>query len=309
MQLSEFWSALRRRWYLVLVAVLVAAGASVLAVYLVGPTYKAQSAVLMLPPGTTVQQATPGSADGNPYLSLGSVSQARDVVVRALTASTTHEELCRTTGSADYQTMLAGMCKSDPTVTYAATPDFTSSAPMVLITIEADTPRNAIVALQAVSDLVPGTLLRLQEDLNLRPRALITSTPVVMDETPKPAHKAQIRASIAAGAAALGLSLLAIGLVDGLLLSRRPRSPLEQFEGADPEDDDVVLQPRTEPDAASPVDDEASAPEDLPDWGWGGTNDDGDNPETADREGGAPDREDTEASEVEPDPVGGWAPR
>jgi hypothetical protein len=220
-QLKDFWAVLRRRWYLVLASVVCAAAAASLVVFAVGPTYKAQGSVLLLPPGTTVKRASDSKVVGNPWLSLGGVSQARDVVIRALMASKTHETLCQQEGDAAYQAMRAVLCDSHPDVSYEVEQDFISSAPMILISVEANSPANAVTALDAVADLVPKTLADLQEGLKLRPGALITSMPVAIDQKPTVEHKDQIRAGIVAGGGTLGLALLLIALIDGVLGARR----------------------------------------------------------------------------------------
>jgi hypothetical protein len=219
-QLKVFFATLLRRWYFVVVAVVCTVAASSFVVFTVGPKYEATGAVLLLPPGSTTQQASK-TPFGNPYLSLGELTQARDIVIQALAAASTHEDLCNHKGDDAYRAMREELCKPRPGVTYEVTPEFTSSAPVILITVEADSATNAATALVAVMDRVPKILVDLQAALNLRDRAEITSMPIVADRQPNAVRKSQIRAGIVAGAGTLGLGLVMIALLDGYFVARR----------------------------------------------------------------------------------------
>jgi hypothetical protein len=223
-QLKVFLATLLRRWYFLLLALLCTAVASFLVVDKVGPTYEATGAVLILPPVTTVQQGSKSDTIGNPYLMLGGLSQIRDIVIRAMTAQATHEQLCQSRADPAYEAMRAELCKPRPGVRYEATQDFTNGAPIILITVEADSTVHVITALAAVMDRVPEILTDLQSGLKLGANAEITSMPLISDRKPETVHKDQIRAGIVAGAGTLGLSLLMIGLFDGLVATRRKRS-------------------------------------------------------------------------------------
>ena len=233
MQVQDFLLAIRRRWYLALVALVITVGATVATLALVGPTYEAKGTTLLVPPGATLQQR-PGEAvsTGNPYLELSGLGQARDIVVRSMSSQTTFIELCGASGDAAYEAMRQSLCRSRPKVTYTVTPDYESSAPVILMTVEASTPEEAVTALDAVMDRVPVSLRTLQDSLNLRARTDITSTPVTADVVPVVVRKDQIRAGILVGGGLLALGLLAIGLLDSLLLSRGPRREDEPVEEA-----------------------------------------------------------------------------
>lgn len=265
MQFKELWSALRHRWYLVLVVLILAIGGGFGVAKIVGPTYETQGAVLILPPGSSGNGSS--QSVGNPFLSLSGVSQVRDVVIRTMMSKTFHQELCATTGDASFEEMATQMCQLSPAgITFEATPDFTSGAPLILVTVDSTSPTTGAVALKAIVDRVPGILSELQADLGLRPKALVTSTPVVMDFQPDVIHKKQIRAALLAGAVVLGLGLLLIGLIDSSVQRRQSRGdePLIEVEDEFPETQDAP----PEPDAAA---DEA-------DWGWGADDSGSDEP-------------------------------
>jgi hypothetical protein len=229
-QLKAFWATLMRRWYLLLLALACTALATFFTVDNVGPTYEAKGAVLFMPPVTSVQKGD--HPIGNPYLMLDGLSQIRDIVIRALQAQTTHDELCQKRGDAAYEAMRQGLCKeNNPDVTYEAAGDFTNRAPIIIVTVDADTPADAVIALGAVTNRVPEILTSLQAGLKLGANAEITSTLLVADKEPEIVRKSQIRAGIVAGAGTLGLCLLMIGLFDGLLTSRRSKSALQARHG------------------------------------------------------------------------------
>lgn len=227
MRLKDFWATLVRRWYLVLTAIVVTVGATFCVLQLVGPTYEAEGSVLVFPPVATVQRETESQTQGNPYLVLNGVSQARDIVIRALTSKAVQDELA----------------EENPGSSFEATPDFTNSAPIILITAEASSADDAIKALAAAMDRVPLVLNDLQAGLNLPSDTLITSRKLLADPQPDAVHKDQIRAGIVAGVVAFGLCLLLIGLLDGLLtkLNRKAGKGPRQFEGADAEPDGRVI--------------------------------------------------------------------
>lgn len=229
MQVQDFLLAIRRRWYLALLALVLTVAATAATLVLVGPTYEAKGTTLLIPPGATLQQQRPGEAvsTGNPYLELSGLGQARDIVIRSMTSQATFIELCGASGDAPYEAMRQSLCQSRPDVTYTVTPDYENSAPVILVTVEASSRDEAVTALGAVMDRIPVSLRTLQGTLNLRARADITSTPVTADVVPVVVRKDQIRAGTLVGGGTLALALLAIGLLDSLLLSREARPEAE----------------------------------------------------------------------------------
>lgn len=212
MRLTDFWATLLRRWYLGLAVLALTVGGTLYVVDKVGPTYEADGSVLVFPPVATVQRETELQAQGNPYLVLNGVSQARDIVIRTLTSKSTLDEVAN----------------EFPGSTFEATPDFTNSAPIILITAEAGSSADATAVLATVMDRVPKILVDLQSGLDLPSQAEITSRPLVADAEPDPVYSGQIRAGLVAGVVALGLGLLLIGLLDGLLAGRAAKKRSER---------------------------------------------------------------------------------
>lgn len=207
MELSAFWAAMLRRWYLVLVAVVATLAMTTLTVNKVGPTYTAEGTVLLFPPTTTVERGSESVTEGNPYLFLGGLNQARDILIRSLTSSSSREAIKRQVRSA----------------TFEMVPDLSTSGPVIAVNVGAPTRAEALQALDAVVARVPDQLSDMQSGLGLARSALITSKVLTLDTKPKVVRKGQIRAGIVAGAGTLALSLLLIGLFDGLWSARRRR--------------------------------------------------------------------------------------
>lgn len=225
--------------------VLAVAG-TLLTVMLVGTTYRAQGAVLLVPPGASLEQRPGTTSSGNPYLQLTGLTEARDIVIRSMSAKSTYIELCETAGDEQYEAMRRNLCSAHPSISFEVAKDDESNAPVILVTVDAASRQDAITTLDTVMGRVPTTLQQLQGGLNLRANAAITSSRIVADTIPDVVHKDQIRAAVLVGGATFALGLLVTGMVDGLFLPRRRLA----MPDLDPTDD-----------AADPLDDEEPEPE------------------------------------------------
>ncbi len=244
MEMSVLWGSLRRRWYLVLVLLVLTLGAMYAVSQRVGKTYEAMGTVLVYPPS---QSSMPdgSSSQENPYLSLGGVNQARDVVVRALTSKKVSDEF-----GATYPVGTS----------FEIVPDYTNSAPIILFTVEASDPTVATDALESLVSLVPVELSNLQSGLDLPEAERVASTVLTQDEQPQATNKAMIRSSILAGAGVGGAGLMLIALLDSLLLGRRGPDP----SGAGDADVDAGGPPDAPGDASARDEEEDDAPEPVP---------------------------------------------
>lgn len=217
MYLRDLGESLFRRWYLMIVGVVIAAGLATIAANSIAPTYQAKSSLVLVPPETTT------GTSGNPYLFLGGLQQSVDVLTRALGADNIRAEVA----------------KRAPAGTYDVTADFGTSAPILLIEAKDSTSNGAQLLLDSVKKQVPLTLGDLQESLGVKTGSQITSVVVTTDDKPQPIQKGRYRAIALVGVMALGLGFLAIGAIDGLLLARTGRKPrADEAESADPEDGD-----------------------------------------------------------------------
>lgn len=199
MNLSSLFVAVLRRWYFTLMVILATAGLCYAVLKVVEPTYETKSYVLIMPPLSPDMPA-------NRLLALGSLTQAKDVLIRELDADETRVEIAE-----------IGVGTK-----YTVEPDFTSGAPMLKITSVGATASDSEAL---ASDLVERSgelLISLQDTLDVEPKDRITSVVLSRGVADK-VGKTQVRALIAVAGAGLGGGLLLIGLLDGYALRRRAR--------------------------------------------------------------------------------------
>jgi len=194
-------AGLQRRWYLVLVGIALTVLAAGGVFRVVPATYEATASVILVPPAASIPQGA------NPYLYLGGLTTTVDVLSRALSDEQTRH----------------GILGDDTTIDYAADPDRTSSGPILLVTTSGPTPEATMGLLKVVVAKVPVSLEQIQSSLHISSNAAITSITLTQDDKPTPVQKTRIRLTLAAAAGTAALSLLLIGLTDGLLLRRQAR--------------------------------------------------------------------------------------
>ncbi|WP_426241938.1 hypothetical protein [Nocardioides sp. LHG3406-4] len=204
MELNAFAAALARRWYLVLVALVLTAGVTYLVVERVGPSYVSKGTVLLFPPKTTIAESDQSVTQGNPYLYLGGLNPARDILIRTMTSTSARDAIEEQYPGAGYE------MSSDPG----------SDGPIIAIEVSGTSAAETLDALGTLLDEVDESLADLQAGLDIDDSAYISSRTLTADERPEVVRKGQIRSGIVAGASVLTLSLLAIGLLDGLVAGR-----------------------------------------------------------------------------------------
>jgi capsular polysaccharide biosynthesis protein len=256
MYLQQVLASLRRRWMLTGLALVVAVAAGYATAGVVGPTYTSESSVVLVPPPTTTRIVNADGTEtaGNPYMYLGGLTEARDVLVKAMSSEAAHQQVSDSAG----------------TGTYLVTPDFDTRAPMLVITTSAPTRAAASEVTTAVLDQVPTVLANIQADLNIPSNARIT-TRVVTDDPVMPNHKAQMRLVALATLGMLAVLAMLIGVIDGLLIRRQRRATTTRPDaaptaGAGPEpgrdDAPLVVEDEVTPtEEPSVVEDEATPTE------------------------------------------------
>lgn len=252
MELKVFWRTLRRRWYLTVVVLALTVGATGYVVLQVGPDYQAEGSALVFPPSSSVRKDGAVETEGNPYLALSGVSQARDVVIRALKSRSVQTE----------------WGERFPGMEYEVTPDFTNSAPIILFEVEGGSADGAVTALDDLMARVPQTLQDLQGGLGLRQDGFVTARRLTQDSQPAVVRKSQVRAGLMAGAVTAGIGLLLLALLDSLLTARaRSRAGRRAAVAvAEPvvEQGEETHAPSTEPDLDAKGDEAGTADEPAP---------------------------------------------
>lgn len=201
MNLADTLRGLVRRWYIVLPGLLLAVAVAISALFVIKPGYERTATQLLLPGSGTV----PAGAS-NPYLFLGSLAQAADIIVRAM-------------GSDE----VAGEVTSAyPGVEVQVTRDPLVSGPVILFTVTAQNDGDAAGAIDLLLERATATLSRLQAEQNVKPDDRITSSTLTIDDKSTLQQKNRLMFSVGAGVVLVVIVLLVASLVDGL--SRRSRT-------------------------------------------------------------------------------------
>lgn len=201
MQVRKVLGSLWRRWYIVVLGGILTAGACFFLQSSTPDTYKAQASLVLLPSAQSVGEG------GNPYLGLGGMSEALDILARKMSSEEFKEHI----------RMVAG------TDTYTAAPDRGTSGAILLVTASSQNPAAAMKILGAVIDEVPVTLNELQDVLSVPPASRISTMKLLVDRTPSPEVKARTQVLLVSAAGGTALTLVMTVLLDGLLLSRKAR--------------------------------------------------------------------------------------
>ncbi|HEU4807385.1 MAG TPA: hypothetical protein VFT01_03925 [Homoserinimonas sp.] len=201
MYLRDLLAGLRRRWYLVIVGLLLSAGLAWYVFTLVPVSYSARLSVLLLPPETVTGEGE------NPFLNLSGMAPAMDVLTRRVDADVVRSRL-----EAQF-----------PEAGYIVFADSLTSGPMVVAETTAPTAPVALKALDAVNSELVASLDSMQADLGVPPPARITLTDVAVDRKATLDTTNRTQFVLAAGAAGLGITILLTGIIDGLIMARRAR--------------------------------------------------------------------------------------
>ncbi|MFC5931581.1 hypothetical protein D6T64_06425 [Cryobacterium melibiosiphilum] len=198
MNLRDLTHIVFRRWLLVLLGVLVTGGVCYGLFTTVPVSYVARTSLVMLPPATVVQ-------GGNPFLYLGGLGQALDVLTRKINADEVAKPI-----EASY-----------PDAAFTAMADSATSGPILLVEGTAPTAADALAVTEAAVNAAPGALSSLQTGLSVPAPARITLEPLSVDEKPTVNFRNRVQAIGAAAAAGLIATLLLAAYRDGRVRARR----------------------------------------------------------------------------------------
>ena len=198
MLVTDLPRVLLRQWYLVLVGLIATAGLSAFGYIKTPPTYTSSAEVLLLPPGTSVP------VGGNPYLFLGGLDVAGDIVAKAMSADNTAAQLKAEGFTGEYAVVL----------------DKTAAAPMILVTTEAPTPAASEANMALILKEIPGVLTTVQTAASAPSNALISSAVLTRTDKPVKSLKPVVRGVGLAAVAGLALTLFFTAVVDSLAQKR-----------------------------------------------------------------------------------------
>lgn len=193
--------AIRRRWYVLLLGLLITPVLCFGAFHAVGAKYEAKAMLLLLPPGATVPKA------GNPYLNLGSMQPVVGVLSDSMLSQQTAQ----------------AVRDVSPTASYTVTPDPTTSGAVLIIDVKDTTAPGAAKVMKLLATMAPQQLRQLQADANTPSHGQITTDLVAQDTKPVASHKSQQRAGLLVGAMGVALTVLGAAFVDGFAVRREQR--------------------------------------------------------------------------------------
>lgn len=200
MYLRDLAVSLRRMWLLVLIGLLATSGVCVGLWSVVPASWVARTSLVMLPPPSVVGEG------GNPYLYLGGLGQAVDILTRRLNADAISNPVKR-----EY-----------PNTTFTVASDASTSGPIIVVEAIAGSRTVARAVMNTVVDSAEPALDSLQSNLSVPTKSRITVSAFAVDQDPRPDLKARIQAVGAAGALGIMLTLLLAVFVDGRRAAKRP---------------------------------------------------------------------------------------
>lgn len=193
--------ALGRRWYVLLVGLLLTAGLAYGAYSTTPPEYTARGLVLVLPSEDSIK------AGGNPFLNLSGLEQPASIVVAYFASSTAKEEIANRAPHAEFEVAL----------------DSSTRGPVIAVDVTDKSSEETLSTLTYLMDQIPVQLQRLQQEVDAPAGAMVTSMQLVVDDSAEADRAGTIRTVIAAIVVGLAATGVAASMLDGLLLSRRAR--------------------------------------------------------------------------------------
>ncbi|AZZ42248.1 hypothetical protein C0Z11_08060 [Acidipropionibacterium jensenii] len=221
MTVTQTLRGLLRRWYILVVGLVVAIAVAAGVWSAVPPTYTRTSTQILLPGSGMIPSGS------NPYLFVGGLAPAADIIVRGLGSKNVIEEVVQG--------------RAGTTVQVAR--DQTTSGPVILITVESTSDRDAAAVLSAMNQRTASLLDSLQAEESIPERRRISVVAVSVDKRGTAEQKQRLMMTGASGAAVLALSVLVASFVDGAVLRRRRARRAAQSDEAPASDETTSDEP------------------------------------------------------------------
>jgi uncharacterized protein involved in exopolysaccharide biosynthesis len=199
--LRDLVIGLVRRWYILLLGFALTAGGAVYVARTVPVEYTAEASMVLLPPEAQVAD------DGNPYLQLGGLNQALDILSQRMTSESTRS---------DFRS-------SYPGSSYTAGADASTSGPILVIDTQT---RRGATSLDLLGDLQQNareTLTAMQEELSIPERSRIRITDVTTDRHATVDAKTRTQATLGVIGGGIVLTIVIAAIADRVLTARRTR--------------------------------------------------------------------------------------
>ena len=202
MSLADLFGGLLRRWYVTIPGLLLAIAAAVGVWYVVPPGYERSATQLLLPGAQSMPESS------NPLLYLGGLSNAADVLVRAVGSENVIDEVE----------------EKYPGVDIEVSRDGSTAGPIILTTVTARTDAEAVAALDELLARTSSVLEELQAAEGIAVANRISVVPITVDESSVLQQRDRLVAVFAVGLGIAGLTILVAGYVDGILRRRSRRA-------------------------------------------------------------------------------------
>jgi len=204
MNFLDTLKGLLRRWYVVVPGFLLAAGLAFGSWNMVHPEYERTGTRLLLPGKGTVPAGTT-----NPYLFLGGLTQAADIVVQVMKSEEQLGQVAAQYPGTDI------VIQRDPTV----------SGPVVQIIVTSKDDDSTAAALDALMTRTTAVLDELQTEQKVKQDDRMSITTLTQDTSSTLKQKSRVVLTGGTFIAVSVLTLIAASLVDGLARPRRRRNP------------------------------------------------------------------------------------
>lgn len=219
MNIADTLWGLIRRWYIVLPGIILALTAGLGLFTVVQPGYERTSTQLLLPGEGTIPTGVT-----NPYLFLGGLTQASDVVVRVMQSNE----------------VIGKVVEKYPGTEIVVERDPTVSGPVIRIVVTAKSDEVAGEALTMLADETSTVLDQLQTEQNVATKDRMSVSTITFDEVGVPQQKTRLVLSAGAAFGLIVVTLLVASFVDGVARGphRRGRAGGHRRGDADPAKDD-----------------------------------------------------------------------
>jgi len=200
-KLSELFRAMGRRWYVVVVGVLVVTGFAFLTLRVIPLSYDVKSSILLLPPTSTLDKGD------NPFLNLGGLDVAAGVLAKSLTDSESTRSIVPTASTAKYTVQK----------------DASVSGAVLEVAVSDTSASGAFRILDAVLSLADRRMRDLQVSAKALPASEIRLMVITNNTVAEPNFSSLARTLIVVVAAGLVFTLLLAVSVDALARRRALR--------------------------------------------------------------------------------------
>lgn len=199
MNFADTLRGLWRRWYIVVPGILIAVSLAIGTWNLIPPAYERSSTQLLVPGAGSIPDGA------NPYLFLGGLTPAADVIVRAV-------------GS---ENLLNEVVAENPGAKIEVSRDTTTAGPVILIVVTAPSDAGAEEVLGLLVERTAMVLDDIQRSEGIAAPNRMSVLPVTVDSRSVLQERTRFIAVGATGFAGLALTLLLASLVDGFSQQRK----------------------------------------------------------------------------------------